>query len=33
MFYDSVIRKGVAFYDNKKTGDILSRLTADSEIV
>ena len=21
-FYDSVIRKGISFYDNKKTGDI-----------
>ena len=28
-----MIRKGVAFYDNKKTGDIFSRLTSDTEIV
>ena len=32
-FYENVIRKGVAFYDDKKTGDIMSRLQSDSEIV
>lgn len=32
-FYDVIIHKSTAFFDEKKTGDILSRLTSDSEIV
>ena len=32
-FFESIVRKDVGFYDERKVGDILSRLTSDTQIV
>lgn len=32
-FYESIIRKDTGFFDDRKVGDILSRLTSDTQIV
>ena len=32
-YYESMLRKDVAFFDDKKTGDLLTRLNSDIQIV
>ncbi len=33
MFFASIIKKDTSFFDDRKIGDILSRLTSDTQIV
>ncbi len=33
MFFESIIKKDTSFFDDRKIGDILSRLTSDTQIV
>lgn len=32
-FYNSIISKDVAFYDERRTGDLISRLNSDIQVV
>ena len=32
-FYESMLRKDVAFYDDHKTGDLVSRLNSDIQVI
>ena len=33
QFYESMIRKDVSFYDEHKTGDLVSRLNSDIQVI
>ena len=33
MFFEAIVKKDIAFFDDRKEGDILSRLTSDTVIV
>ncbi len=33
LFYSSVMRREVAFFDRNKTGELVNRLSADSQLV
>lgn len=32
-FYESMVHKDIAFYDERRTGDFLSRLNSDIQVV
>ena len=32
-FFESIMRKDTGFFDERKVGDILSRLTSDTQVV